>query len=572
MDIFKESHKILYGHKDIHGEALRRQELIERLRPLPPGLVVNTLSKLGILLTNVERKDLTPHLAQIFLRQDTLKKLARKIQAHGRNDIFLLTDRSACILLEFARRYCRGEMPREVDKEYLYQIGECMLISNDLANEASLQGHVADQALPSEERNREIRRTYSSHLFREILFNQSEQFRYTLARSKLIYDLLKDQVPAAERVDLSADMDARFEFSLEDYFLASLAVWVYWSGLTLDWDHQFTNIDTNIIFPGGPRKEKFLKVLEYLTQDFQTNADIPTDRTGFHEWQYKFFGMRSQPLLRSDGRLYCASMKFIGDLFWQGPYYLVMNHFPEVERLKFTRYLGHAIEGYVLHLLKDCLGQKVGFHTTGEGHPIGDCVIEMRKNWRVVVEVKGGRADTPLQTRAVDPALSNKARQMLFEGLEQLSDRTAEMRADGYKGQITPLLITGGNFPVNFVVWDHLGEQVNGLPLFTDKNIDFPQVMDLEAIETICAFVKAGIPFGEIIRKKLKPKWVKEDATIFFMNEIIPALGKEPAHPALIALNHEIFNDLALGLALNERAEDVEYDWRGFFSIGPPTV
>lgn len=109
---------------------------------------------------------------------------------------YLISNRSVLILLEFARRYCRANDSLEVDDEYLRRIGDCILIANDLASEATTFEYSPDTSMPKETRDREFRRTYARFSTREFLFNNTDQYRYALARSILIYDLLNLTWPA----------------------------------------------------------------------------------------------------------------------------------------------------------------------------------------------------------------------------------------------------------------------------------------------------------------------------------------------------------------------------------------
>lgn len=565
--IFEQTMRVMYGYNDIHEAKFSRTELIERLETFPPWAVIDTLSKLSVLLTNLDVQSVTAQIWNAFLPQETKVKIMKKATARKDPKILLLSDRSLCILTEFARRHCRSGSKKDIDQEYLYRFGECILIANDMATESAFPKKLGDANLPEEERKKEVARNFATFTTREFLFNSSEQFRYTLARSNLIYDLLQHRVKPEDYFDVSAALEQRLGFTLQDFFHTSLAIRSYWANQDQTWDREHTNIDPAIIFPSGPRTANYLRVLEHLSQDFAIDNDpIPTAREEFHQWQYKFFNLRSKPLLRVEGRLYCASMKFLGDLFWNGPYFLGLNHFGN-QKDNFQRYIGGATEVYVLDLLKDCVGKKIKFNKTSKGNPVGECVIEMRKNWHVIVEVKAGRADTRLQTEAADPAQSPKVAKMLYDGLKQMSDRIAELRADGFKGRITPVLITGGHLPLNSVAWEHYLGTCGGLSIFNDADVDFAQVMDLEAIESVCALLKTGSRLGKLLTAKLKPQWIRQDMTVFFRNEWYPIVGPEPAHPVLIALNHEIFNNLAKGLNVTDEEFEADETWRPVFGL-----
>ncbi|MGZ3805944.1 MAG: hypothetical protein ACXVB4_17140 [Pseudobdellovibrionaceae bacterium] len=157
---------------------------------------------------------------------------------------------------------------------------------------------------------------------------------------------------------------------------------------------------------------------------------------------------------------------------------------------------------------------------------------------------------------------------LTFEGLEQLDRRIQEYIAEGYKGRITPILVTGGNFPLNELLWRHYFPRVQNLHMFTSAQIDWPQLMNLEGVEVLTAL--AGTTrVGDMLRAKLIDDWKKESFQTFLFTHYLPANNiKEPFNPISNSIYHDRMADLTRTLfPTSNRHLEPNSSWKKSFDL-----
>lgn len=252
--------------------------------------------------------------------------------------------------------------------------------------------------------------------------------------------------------------------------------------------------------------------------------------------------------------------------YWDGPYYEVIERGSEIEKDQFFRFLGRTTEMYVQGLLKAAFKNNFRQIKAASGNPIADAAVFINPNWCVLFEVKAKRPTKEMISSGDAPAEMKAVAQMAFEGLQQLSDRIVEFRATGFKGQITPILVTGGLFPINGLLWKHYLQKVMTLTMMNDGRVDLPQFMNLEAVEIFTAS-KQTFRVGDLLREKLGEDWKTESFQTFLFAHYLPKLDtKEPFNKVSESLYKDRMAALVQSLFPNSAKKMPSDDgWRAHF-------
>jgi len=238
-------------------------------------------------------------------------------------------------------------------------------------------------------------------------------------------------------------------------------------------------------------------------------------------------------------------MDFLLKKFWDGPYYeIIESNLKKEEKKQCFRYIGRTTEMYVQGLLKFAFGKSFQKLISQADIPICDAAITINPKWKMVFEVKAKRPTQNMVSGSENPSDLDSVDQMVFQGLRQLDERIANLINDGFKGRITPVLVTGGFFPVSELFWNSYFDSIKNLSMFQNTNVDWPQLMDLEALEMFTA-LRGNVRIGDMLREKLNNDWKKESFQSFLFFYFLPSKKLvEPFNPVLSSLFEDRMYDL----------------------------
>jgi hypothetical protein len=537
IPIFK-THGVRLGAKEIWDDSGGDpyQGLKTTLNGISKDPALQLVTGLGILISNSDRDELESKLRNKFWRTDVLdiiKTFAEKAP------VKMFSDISYLVVLQMIRSgHLGSEKSGDSVEKTLEKLGKALLYSNELASTYSSR---ADEDPES----------YIRFSCREILFNHEPQLRYTLARSYLIYEHLKPSLTQdPDFIDINLEFKNAFNFELSDFFDAIFCVYSYWGQQSIDkWDPSYTVINPTVVFPQN-KGEQLLRVLKELSADLFCDLQMPQTDAEWRQFVYEFFDLKRRPLLLHEGVYYCSILRFVQELYWNGPYYLLIDSISDqAKKKRLFRYLGKAQEIYIQKIAHYSFGKKFKILKTPQGHPLGDGCIELKANQLVVLESKASRPSRELISGTELPKETTSAKKMLYDGLEQLSDRIQEYIKGGYTGRVFPVLITGGYFPLNPQLWDHFLEKTRGLFLFNNPQIAFPLVIDIEAFEIICASRSAGMNILKLLQEKARTEWQKEGFNAYLYHHYFPSQKKsEPPLPVLLDVFHHRMYQLSKSL------------------------
>lgn len=477
------------------------ESVADTLKDMPLFDTLARLSSLNLVLSNERRtEDLEPHLRKIHLNTNLQTKVLWFESIEGRGLVF---NRQACLLLiHLARHYCRPEATLDRWKIDL-NLGWFFLLANDFIS------FIDDLEFEDGKRDENLQK-FAPHLTRQVLFNFSPQERYSLPRSWLIFQALKEQVPEKNRQDVSSLINAKRNFDLDEYYLILSTIYSYWSRQNFrEWNPSFIVINPKTVFTQiKSDPTKYLAILDSMSVEAKPKANLPDfkDREGWRKEIYEHFEIRLKPLIKINDVYLCADLEFIRCAFWDGPYHLILTDYAQSSTAKAVlNYLGDSTEKYIQHLGKDAFGDSFLFEDCGNGNPLGDGVVKIADDWIVVVESKAARPGIGMVSGDKPITDLGDFNKLVEHGLKQMSDRIAEYRKiKGYQGRITPILATAGYVPQHELIWELMLKKLSTLGVFNDPKCDFPFLIDVESWDVICAAKKSGMGIEKIIELRLK--------------------------------------------------------------------
>ncbi len=129
------------------------------------------------------------------------------------------------LVQETFRQYCGWETEVGEIEQIIPRISEAILIANDICN----------SVITKPDENSADRDVYSTFALPEMLFNYSDQFRYAIGRSFLIYEGLKERCRnefPADFFDVDEFFHQKLNVSLDDYFFTIFALYTNWGGFS----------------------------------------------------------------------------------------------------------------------------------------------------------------------------------------------------------------------------------------------------------------------------------------------------------------------------------------------------
>ncbi len=527
--------------------------------PVHPTRIV--LSQIQILMANEDGADFESNMRNHYLEPQDIQAI-EKFASTKNVKVSLFTEMPILLVQETFRQHHDSQTVEGKIEEIIPKISDGILIANDICNAVMIR--------PDE--NAADPDVYSTFALPEMLFNYSDQFRYAIGRSYLIYEGLKERCRTEFQKDFF-DVDKFFQqktnVTLADYFIAIFALFSNWASFSFQKiDHRHNLIDVNTWIPDSTTRKRINDVLAMFETPWGMNPKFSgaTKPEAIRAFLYEHFHLRRSPLLTIPEGIICGSLQRIMSKYWDGPYYEVIERGSEAEKDQFFRFLGRTTEMYVQGLLKAAFKNNFRQIKAQSGTPIADAAVFINPNWCVLFEVKAKRPTKEMISSGDAPAEMKAVAQMAFEGLEQLNDRIVEFRATGFKGQITPVLVSGGLFPINGLLWKHYLQKVMTLPMMSDGRVDLPQFMNLEAVEVFTA-LKQCCRVGDLLRDKLSEDWKTESFQTFLFAHYLPKHGiKEPFNKVSEALYKDRMAALVQSLFPNSAKQmPPDNSWQAHF-------
>jgi hypothetical protein len=455
----------------------------------------------------------------------------------------IFTEQGVLVLLQLSRAYCRKIDHSAQIGEYRQNLGKAILLINDLL--ANIDS-IGQNQLEGELRANYINRI-TPFLIRQYLFVDSDEVRYALPRSKIIFELFKDRM--GHKFDISSVVKQSYGFDLNVFFETSMFLWIYWGGLTSkEFDKNYVAMNPDTVFSKMIEEGKdYQSALKAFSQDAIMDPTLIPNRNDMDAWRcfvYQMYDLRRKPLLRLGENLYCGSMKFLGDLWWHAPYYLVIDKC--VDKKPFFEYLGDAFEEYIFRLSKNAFGERCSRFVLDNGNPLNDGVVELALDWKIVIEAKAARPTKEMTSGNTPLLLMKEFETKIKKGIRQLAKRIQELRSDGFIGRISPCMVAMGFLPLDMHIWEIIHDGIRETVILADENIDCLIISDPAGWELFCALVTSGVSAESILNLRLSRTDLKYGNFKDFLRAEI--LKKDKTfHVGLVSLFEDFMEGLTSG-------------------------
>lgn len=550
-------------------QALGIKFLISELKKMSQLDIIARVSSINLLLSNDRREATTEaNLRSVHLNPALQSRTVKFESLEGTGAIF---NRQAALLLIHFARYYADQGVKTLNTQHLDQnVGLFFLIVNDFLT------YIDDMNFVEGDREHNLRMV-APHITRQYLFHHSAQERYSIPQSWLVFEGLKNQVRPENIFDISAEIEKSRSYNLEEYFSILTILYCYWSRQTFEkWDSSYVVINPKTVFSQiAISSDKYLKILDSLSVNVCPSSSHPS-LSNPGDWRreiYEQFELRLKPLIKINDVYICSDIEFVKAAFWNGPYHTILTDYPKSKTAKkMMDHLGDTTELFVRYIGKDAFGARFVDIVNKANNPLGDGVIKISDDWIVIVESKAARPGIHMVSGDKPITELTDFKKLIKDGLSQMSDRVKEYREiDGFKGRITPFLITAGHIPQHELIWDLMEAELNELFIMTDTASDFPFVMDLEAWNVICAAEKTGTSVKEIIIARNKDRSTKTSSPNYFLYRIVfnDQNREEPPHRELLSLFEDRVQILSKELfekTISKRKSEIGV-WRKLFNL-----
>ena len=554
--------KVRVGGYDLYGKKQPLDKIIDYLKKIPVDAALAEITCLSTLFHNglVEKNILSYYLDRYQLDKLDKWKKSRKKSA------VVFSEQGLLVLLQLARIFANKGKSGWNLGQCRFQIGRMLLLVNDILAEVD---SIPDCKTDVEDRIQYVKR-WSPFFVRQLLYIDSDQIRYAIPRSRIVFSINRELVE--KKFDVSQKMVDQIGVSLDSYYELILMVFTYWKGMRperLDLNRVSMNGDT--VFEKTGNSNHFQESLKHISQQYDDiHCDSIPDQNDIDGWRsfvYQMYDLRKKPLLSSEGRIYCGSLRFLEELIWQSPYYLMLDILEKDDKNLFFQYMGESFERYVYRLSKDAFGESCSQYCLQNGNPLNDFVVDLSNDWKIIVEAKACRP-TSSMTSGNTPLLEMKEFDSKIKyGISQLSDRISELRAEGFRGRVSPVLLSMGPIPVNGHIWEMINSGIMKTGFYSDQQCDWLIIADPVGWEVFCAEVKSGNNAESILELRLSRTDLKYGSFKDFLYREVCQGKLEAENSSLLSLYEDVFDEI-LSSSFNGGLSDRRYEmglWKSVF-------
>lgn len=513
-----ENLKAYLTYSELFGATPTMEQFTEKLKDIGLKSLMASLSNLCCVIQNdgVASLLLQRTLRDETLTQDMLARL-RKLQNWDERIIFF--PQQILLTMKVALLHSPDKEDERSVNEFRDALVETLLIASDLL----------DQFLTQEDR-RELEKELISHLVRNFLMNATDQLRYMIPRTSLLFLKIpfEDELRASpDFIDLPGIFKEATGFELRDYMSLGFAV-LYWfleqSRIrgTYQPDHQSINPTTffskTTIDPSVP-----LKMLEGLTHTYNSaRAASKARKQGGVGFTYDFLPFMTRPLYRvKDDVIVPISLTYLEAKFTSSIYWTIFDHVKGQLRDKFSRFFGRVFELYVRRAVQRAIPDHPALarrvypdfvYATKHGDRKTSDVVVIYDYTAIFLEATASRIRMEATALSGDlTAFDKDLRKIILDNAKQLTDRIRDFRNGlytfaGIKSQdiktIYPIIVTIQTVPEATPVWNYIRDLLKQENLLQDPGVQPLQLTDVEELEILESILPEGASFLEILRQR----------------------------------------------------------------------
>jgi len=481
----------------IFGKPYKKSKLIEHIKELPLGGLLNLLSQLSS-LSNPNSKD-DPEIRENFI--SFLEELDPTIKYPFRGILqgYLLYSKQGLLavwkwLLAYGDETKIGQNFEDVRTGVNALIYLCIIISDFLEDEEAVK-----------------------HLeyvwVRNVSFNDTPDPILSTARAAWIYtELAKDKscVKLKEYVDINADFETAYHYSLKEYLTVIFGLFSVF--LTPEKNPDISwNKNIDIIFSETTINEKAKEIVKPLLLDFKEakqwaieKLDSPWDFLRFHQ----------KPLFQmNEKQFYPITARLFYEHIFMGIFHKIRSCYPPEDK-KFQDYFGRPFERYTYLLMEESVKtstikyQLIPEFKYGKDSKRSPDVLLLLGDKLLAIEVKSYRLKLDSLIGNTGEPIDEDLEKMIIKPLKQLHDRLEEIlqlkipELSGVK-EIYMMVVTLGDFPTVPILEKKISNEIKSY-----FKIDIRSFYHLnnEEYEFLCYLVgrRSGKPIFRTLENKTR--------------------------------------------------------------------
>jgi len=369
-----------------------------------------------------------------------------------------------------------------------------------------------------------------AHMVRNYLLNATEQVRYMMPRTSLLY--LKLPFAAECRahpdfLDLPVVFRTATGFDLKDYLAFGFALLTWFLGQS--YVRGSFRDDHGAINPVTFFSEATIDatLARRLLQSFtHTHASAPAAfqaRAGdATRLTYDFLPFMAKPLYQiRDDIIIPMHLGYLAARFANGIYWTIFDYLQDNERLKFSRFFGWVFEVYVRRSFERSM-PSVGplarrafpefpYRSRYGERKTSDLVL-LYPRTAVFIEATASRIRFEGTAISGDlHAFETDISKIILENARQLTHRIRDFRAGLYNfdgvttrdiDRIFPVIVTVHAVPESTIIWSHISRMLADRDLLTDLRIERIQLIDVEELEILEGIFPQGVSLLQILEAR----------------------------------------------------------------------
>ncbi|MGO4271241.1 hypothetical protein AB4Z22_15575, partial [Paenibacillus sp. TAF58] len=388
-------------YSDIFGHKYNQEKLIELIKELPLGGVLNVLSQLNSIPGNDKeiRSNFFDHLHAI---NPELKFVEKKVEPH-----FLYSGQGLLAVWKWLLAY--GDVDKLDDDILIIQATNIIVYLNLLISD-----YLYDEKVDLERLKHDM--------FSNVVFNSESDLRNSLARAALMFDEIagdSTNFNPKEYLDIKEAFVNHYGYSIKEYLSVIFALFAGFmkskNEVTPEWNRA-TDYFSDSKIPTVANS-----ILEELSMTI-SEGSLWANETLHETWNYTKF--RQKPILKlENGAFFPINIKYLHEQVFDELYFKIRQAFPERDTQIFSFY-GRCFEKYIEILAEEAISNSPLPYVLTKEFSFGsnkspDVMIKLG-NKLLAVEAKAKRLSMDAFISGSKDAIEKDTSRMVIEPILQL--------------------------------------------------------------------------------------------------------------------------------------------------------
>jgi hypothetical protein len=337
---------VYYGLRDITGRNVALANLIQSLTTLRRSDVIRWTCALTQWVSKPDSftTDNQLAIADWVLATELRDALKQHVTTEGSKTWCFIHRRQLLFLLQIAAISCLEDVISAGEEPFRLQLGECLLMANDILQQIETTGRQDDDPKDANDRMIEV----------VLSFLDGQDRLEVLARANHFWFDLPNELPinnhfsALRMPTLDTAFAAKHEVPLREFFLIAYALYLRFAAHSTDSTNPLLLDEASYLWPLFD-KTHVHHVLRHLSQttDELAVALLTQPR---QNWTTDFTPLRERPLIHVfDGKYACTDLRLLYRCLHDRLYFLLQQSYPDKS---FRQLFGYIFQEYITRLIR----------------------------------------------------------------------------------------------------------------------------------------------------------------------------------------------------------------------------